>query len=102
MYGEAVEKVPGGKLVRIKVKFDDFIEDVRITGDFFLHPEQCIDEIENSLRNTPVDFQDDVITDKINEILEKEGAELIGIDSKTLSRTLKLAIENGKMATDTS
>ena len=42
MHGEATEKVPGGKLLRIKVDYEDKINTVVITGDFFAHPEECI------------------------------------------------------------
>ena len=102
MYGEATEKVSGGKLVRVKVNFDNIIRDVQITGDFFLHPEDCIHEIENVLKNGSIDFQEDIVVEKINDALKKNNAELIGIYPETLSKTLKMAIENGKMATDTS
>jgi lipoate-protein ligase A len=43
-------KVPNGKLVRVSAKVeDDKIMSVRITGDFFLHPEERIFELEKAL-----------------------------------------------------
>ena len=102
MFGEATEKVPGGKLVRIKVNFMNLIKDVQITGDFFLHPEECVHEIENSLKNTTIDFQQDEVVNKVNEILKKHNAELIGVHPETIAKTLKTAIENGKVASITS
>ncbi len=40
-------KIKNGKLVRISVKFNgDRISDLKITGDFFMHPEESIIEFE--------------------------------------------------------
>jgi len=47
--GKASRKVPGGKLIRIKVVFSDIIESVQITGDFFLHPEDSLLKIEEAI-----------------------------------------------------
>ena len=102
MQGEATEKVPGGKLVRIKVDFDDSVKDIKITGDFFLHPEECIHEIENIMKNVEINFDDNTIIAKIDGVLKENNAELIGINSETLAKTLRKAIENGKMASNTS
>ena len=43
--GNVTKKIIGGKLVRIDVAFDERIETVKITGDFFLHPEDTLEEI---------------------------------------------------------
>ena len=44
-------KVPGGKLLRASsVVRGGRIVEVRITGDFFMHPEEAIDELERWLR----------------------------------------------------
>lgn len=102
MHGEAVAKADGGKLVRIKVSFNDNIDNVEITGDFFLDPAECLYEIENSLKNSAVDFQQQEIIEKINEIVKMKKAEFVGIDSATISKVLREAIENGKMASNTS
>jgi lipoate-protein ligase A len=43
-------KVPNGKLVRVSAKVEgDKIVSARITGDFFLHPEESIFELERAL-----------------------------------------------------
>ena len=47
---EANYKVPGGKLVKVKLDVSSGkINQVRILGDFFLHPEETILTIEDSL-----------------------------------------------------
>ncbi len=51
----AEKKVAGGKLIRVRVVVDDDkIEDIRITGDFFMHPEEKIVELENFLKGVNV------------------------------------------------
>jgi len=102
MHGEAAEKIVGGKLVRIKVDFNDSITNIQISGDFFIDPEECFYEIESSLKNISVNFQSDEIVEKINEIAKKHSAEFVGISSEAIAKTLKEAIENGKMASNTS
>ena len=54
MQGVHTEKVPGGKLVRIKVDFnpdEGIIESVKMHGDFFMHPEEFVEDIEQLLVN---------------------------------------------------
>lgn len=53
---KASKKVVGGKLVRVEVEFssqpgesDCKITRVKITGDFFLHPEERLGQLEESL-----------------------------------------------------
>ena len=48
MQGVHTEKVEGGKLVRVKVEYnpeDKLIEDVQVHDDFFIYPEEFIDDI---------------------------------------------------------
>lgn len=101
MKGEATQKVPGGKLVRVKIDFDGKIRKLQITGDFFLHPEECIRDIENSLTGVDINLQHNAIVDSIQNVLTSKNAELIGMDSETIAKTLEMAIENGKVATGT-
>ena len=49
--GNCTMKVPNGKLLKVTVEFvDDVIEKVQIKGDFFIHPEESIDELETTLK----------------------------------------------------
>jgi len=48
-------KGPGGKLVRIRLTEDHgLISHVRITGDFFLIPEESLPKLEKMLEDTPI------------------------------------------------
>jgi hypothetical protein len=48
-------KAPGGKLVRIRLKEDQGqILSVKITGDFFLIPEESLRKLEKMLEDAPL------------------------------------------------
>ncbi|MBU4222635.1 MAG: lipoate--protein ligase family protein, partial [Euryarchaeota archaeon] len=49
MIFQAKQKVKEGKVVKVEVDCDELIRKVRITGDFFLHPEDILEEIEKSM-----------------------------------------------------
>ena len=73
-----------GKLIRVSAIFEgDRIRDIKITGDFFLHPEERIEEIEQSLRNRRID--------EVNDVVEREmaDAEYEGISPETLTEAIR-------------
>ena len=49
--GNAVQKVKGGKLVRVEATFDTHLSEVTITGDFFLYPEEALEEMPQKQRD---------------------------------------------------
>ena len=95
MHGVATEKVPGGKLLRVKVDYSDVIKHVSITGDFFLYPEESIEKIESALFGLSVNDSEEKITNVINEVINENSIELIGIDASAIARTIKTAIKSG-------
>ena len=47
-------KVPGGKLLRVKVEtVEGLISYIQLTGDFFMEPETDLEELEAKLRGSP-------------------------------------------------
>ena len=89
------EKVPNGKLVCFDVDSEGgTITNVRITGDFFLHPEDAIIEIEKSLIGIPADCNESEITEKISSALK--GAQLIGATAGDFARIFKKALSCGE------
>ncbi len=45
-----IYKVPGGKLLRVQLNAEDgVIKNIKIAGDFFIHPEKAILDIEQFL-----------------------------------------------------
>lgn len=93
MQGVATEKVPGGKLLRIKINYDEKINDVKITGDFFIHPEESINEIENLLNGIRKDEEEKFIAEKISKFVSEKDVQLIGIDPVAIARVFKAAMK---------
>ena len=92
MYSIITEKIPSGKLIRVKVDFDTEIKKLQITGDFFLHPEDSIEKIEKSIKDTPITADQQELKEKIDSILNKYNAQLIGVTSDDIARILKQAV----------
>ena len=52
MIKKSVYKIPEGKLVKIELETtDNKIKKIKITGDFFLYPEEIISKLEKSLED---------------------------------------------------
>lgn len=74
-------KVPDGKLVRVTATFEDTIEAVRITGDFFLEPPAAREDLEAAIEGHPVD----VTREQLIEAIEAVDATLIGFGPADLA-----------------
>jgi lipoate-protein ligase A len=82
-----------GKLLRLDVTYTDRIEALKITGDFFLHPEEILDEIVSELTGVAVPIQKDVLLRKTRYILNSNEAEMIGISMEDIINTLDEATQ---------
>ena len=92
MEGTAMEKVPGGKLVRARVNYDQKIKIVKITGDFFLHPEEAIVKIEECMAGFDKNVDQGYLAEKIREVVRSEGVQLIGVTEDAIARVVKGAM----------
>ncbi len=88
MKGEASVKVPEGKLVKLEVDYGDKVEDISITGDFFLEPPEALEEFERALEGLKTDFS----RDEVVEELEAVDARTIGFSRKDIAEALKEAV----------
>lgn len=82
----------GGKLVRVKLLAGEYINDIQISGDFFLHPEETITHIEQNLKNLHCDTPREEITARIENVLQKNRAVFVGLIADDLSETVVRAI----------
>ncbi len=83
MEGKAVVKVEGGKLLKVKLNYKQgTIKKIRITGDFFLHPEECIEHIEIALIDVPLNK--DRILEAVNYAVEENEITMIGITPEAI------------------
>jgi lipoate---protein ligase len=72
------------KLIKISLEFDDTaktISSITITGDFFVYPEEKLDELESNLIGT--ELQRDAIMNRIEKCLV--GSEPFGFDSQSMT-----------------
>ena len=81
-------KVPDGKLVRVTASFEDTIETVRITGDFFLEPPDAREDLEAAIEGHPVDVSEG----ELIEAIERVDAQLIGFAPSDLAEATLEAI----------
>lgn len=92
MHGSAKLKVPGGKLVSVKVTYSDRIESVQILGDFFMHPEESLGSIESALKGANPRASADEISLIIKGLAEREGIEMIGVTPESIAQAIRMAI----------
>ena len=88
--GKAQYKVEGGKLVKVKLKLEaDKIKGVKIMGDFFLHPEELIEELEKTLERS--ELNEEVLADYIKTFIIKNKAVLLGATPEDFAKCIVMA-----------
>ena len=95
--GVHTEKVPGGKLLRIKVDFnpeDGLVEDVQMHGDFFIHPEEFVEDIEQLLVNLDQKDSEESIAAALQRLIEDEEAQIVGITPESIAKSFRTALSN--------
>ncbi len=85
-------KIPGGKLVRMDVRFSDQIEVLVITGDFFLHPEEALDAITAELASASLPLDPAYVLHQLQKVLTELEAQLIGVSPDDLVSILEEAL----------
>ncbi|RLF15957.1 MAG: biotin--protein ligase [Thermoprotei archaeon] len=91
---DAELKVPGGKLVRVELEVDGgLIREAKITGDFFLYPEEAIFKLEESLKGVGVDAN---FEDLISNLLVRMDAQLLGASPLDLANVIRKALSKMK------
>ena len=91
--GSATHKVHGGKLIRVDITHDhSAIQSIKITGDFFLHPEEALDEINELLTGAELPLQVEKLVQEMNLLLEIQNAQFIGASPQDIIATLQEAL----------
>ncbi len=82
--------MPNGKLLKIFLEEKNGkIDDIKITGDFFSHPEEHIELLEKSLKGASI--QSTALTFRIQEFFVNFPTELYGVDETSLVSTILAA-----------
>lgn len=95
----ATTKVTGGKLLRVKcdVKSDDgggssasgaVLSAISITGDFFMHPEDGVVQLERALVGADRDAPIGEYVSRLNDVIVPGKFELIGFSASDIAQTL--------------
>jgi lipoate-protein ligase A len=93
MISSAKQKVKEGKLVKVEVEYEEYIKRVRITGDFFLHPEDILEKIERSMVGMKKDTDAESLTSKIQKLVEDHEAQMIGVSPGSLALVIREALK---------
>jgi lipoate-protein ligase A len=95
MEGKSAFKIPEGKLVKIELGFlFGKIKTVKINGDFFIHPEEGIEQLEKSLNGIALDNES--ICAAIDNAAKKNSLQLYGVTAEGIAEAIMLAKENAK------
>ena len=93
MIGIASKKVIGGKLVCVLIDYHEVIRKIEISGDFFMHPEEAITEIEEFLIGMDIKVDKDYIWYKLRNFVNIRGIKLIGFGEEDLADVIKEALK---------
>ena len=93
MHAEIIHKIPNGKLVRLFLDFDTtHLLSIKICGDFFIHPEETVLDMERALTHLPIECGSARAKRLLDRAVEGTHAQLIGLDTLTLSTLICGAI----------
>ena len=89
MIAYSSQKVKEGKIVKVEAQFENVITKLKISGDFFLHPEEVLDDIENSMLDLNRDVSFDTIVLKIHNLIKNYDAQMIGLSPESLAMVIR-------------
>ncbi len=92
MESRSRQKIPGGKLVEVRVEYGERILGVEIVGDFFMHPEEALGRIEDCLIGMRSGEAEGAMVEAIRKEAENAGVEMIGISPEAIAKAIKMAI----------
>lgn len=90
MHGEY--KVPAGKLVAVDLEVSDGrLVDVRVSGDFFLEPDDALENIDASLEGLPADTDSTAIAARVEGALPADAV-MAGISPQAVAIAVRRAL----------
>lgn len=91
MHGEF--KVPGGKLVVVDLEVvDGMLAEVRVSGDFFLEPDDALAGIDAALTGLPAETDARALAAAVQGALP-EGAQLLGFSPESVATAVRRALQ---------
>lgn len=93
MHGEY--KVPGGKLVAVDLEIqDERLRQVRVSGDFFLEPDDALERIDQALEDAPADLTAREYATRIDAVLPAETS-MFGLSTQAVGVAVRRALGRG-------
>lgn len=87
--GRAEYKVPGGKLLAAETEVQDGrLVRVKVTGDFFMHPETAIEKLEERLTSVRLEEIEKVV----EGLFTDRGVTLYGAAPEDFSHVVRLSL----------
>jgi hypothetical protein len=84
-------------LIRISLSLsDDRIEELKISGDFMIHPGNAVQELEQNLRGEPLN--EETLRDKIQELFAAKGIQAVGVSAEDFARAIISAYPGSESA----
>jgi len=82
-------KVPGGKMIRLDIAIDDgTVTSIRITGDFFMYPEEAVESIERFLTGKKIS---ESLAAETDSFLKRKGIRLVGLAADDIAEAISMA-----------
>ncbi len=93
---KSIYKVPNGKLLKVFLELNENkISELKLTGDFFAHPEEGIHAIEEELSGKELGGDKNQLTEEINKFIKKKEIEFFGVNAGAITEAIYLA-KNGE------
>jgi lipoate-protein ligase A len=93
MISRAKQKVKEGKVVKVEIDSNSVINDVKITGDFFLYPEDILEEIEKCIIGLDKTVSEEEILSGIQKATAGKDVQMIGISPESIAMLIKEVLE---------
>ncbi|SDL84378.1 lipoate--protein ligase family protein [Streptomyces wuyuanensis] len=98
MHGEYM--VPGGKLVVVDLDVrEGVLRDVRVSGDFFLEPDEALTAVDRALEGAPAELDAAGLAARIDAALPP-GTEMYGLTAEGVGVAVRRAVANATDWTD--
>lgn len=96
--GGCDRKVPGGKLIRTRVELEIgeqvMLSSVKVYGDFFMHPESLIEDIETVLLESGLDLGR--ARARLDSLFQRPDVSVYGAEAEDLLITFMIALEDAR------
>lgn len=85
-----IHKVPNGKLLKVFLDIqDNTIKEIKITGDFFVHPEEAVEELEKQLQGVSINN----VKHTIDAFFQQNEIEMVGLTKESLIEAMSKGAE---------